>query len=162
MKTAISLLHRQWLNAKRITEDRCRTEGDVVLADKLASCNLFNGDESLEMLVDKAFSPEGLEFIKLANFPPLETLRRFKKANPEPLGVYIDCDEIHLTDTPRLILAGETEATIDYETLQTNRLIALHGAKVTVNAYCHTVIKIITDGQSEVIVNHSKDAIIIR
>lgn len=127
---AIQELHQLWLTAKNSAEQKARNEGDHDLADRLASCEVFTGQEiSIVEILDKLLSIQGREFLILSGFPTLEVFRQYKYLIPDGYPVLVDAGEVELSDTPNLILVGDTTARLDYRHTQAYQLTAVHGAK---------------------------------
>lgn len=134
MNNLITNIHRQWLTAKEHLAQRCANAGNMIMADKLSSCEMFKGTESVEEVMRLFRTAQGLEFCIAANFPNIATLRRFKRYNPERMGIYIDAGDITLTNPGKIVLIGHTIATIKCDTCERHEITALHGASASVIA----------------------------
>lgn len=133
-KEIIERIHRQWLIAKEQLRQRCEASHKTDVAQKLAVCDLFKGTEDIAELARLFTSPQGVEFCLAANFPNLNTLRLFKRFNPEKYGIYIDAGNITLKNPKTAVLIGRTTATIECDTCAKHTIITMHGASATVLA----------------------------
>lgn len=162
METIISQIHAQWKQAKTHLAERCALSGNMDMAEKLASCDMFRGDESLAEIVQLFTSPQGIEFCLAAHFPTLSTLRLFKRFDVERWGVYIDAGEIDLDNPRRVVLIGHTTARINYTENKTlHNLTLLRGASAVVNASGWAVIGITTERGCGLTKNVTGNAIIL-
>ena len=150
MEKLIKSIHADWAAAKAKAETRCRRAGKIELADKLATCDMFLGIETLPELVKLIFSPRGIEFMTAFDFPCIETFRKFKPYNPELYGVYIDSGNIRLSEAREVFLIGDTTAELKYRQTARNRVYLMCGAKATIIASGYSVIKTESDRKSQV------------
>lgn len=158
----IARLYNGWREAKNKAERTARLEGDMLLARRLRSCNVFTGEETtLAEVVAKLHSIDGLEFLLLSGFPTLELFREYKDAIPEGCGVYVDAGEINLHDTLDAILVGDTQAKATYEQIECHKITAVYGAKATVDAYEWSVVRPRYDEASRVEVRRHDNAIVL-
>lgn len=128
-------------------------------AQQYGQCGLLRGDESLSDLVNLIFTPQGVEFMITHNFPDLDILQKFKEYHPEQYGLYIDGGAIDLTETRRVFLIGNTDATLNYRETAANKVYLMHGAKARINAAGYAVVRVEADPTSEVstvIAEHGK------
>lgn len=147
-----------WRKAKARAAALCIKAGREDVAQKLRVCSMFHGDETLEELVELLFTPQGLEFISRFSFPTLSIFRQFKKYDTQKLGVYIDAGEITLEDVHRVLLIGNTKATLKYYQTHENTVCALHGATALVEAAGYSVVHVEIDRHSkarEIIKDHA-------
>ncbi len=159
MEKLVKTIQKKWLSAKQKAVKLCESQGKLTLAKKIAECEMFRGNESLEELINLMFSPQGIEFLTTFNFPDVATFRKFKKYHPEQYGVYIDKGEISLVEPRRAFLIGDTIAEILFEETAGNRVNLMCGARATITARGYSLIRIEKDAFSEVKVNaeeHSK------
>lgn len=150
MKELIRRIQREWRAAKDAAQAQCADSGQYEMAAKLEACDMFKGDETLEELIGLMFSPRGVEFMTVYNFPNIATFRRFKKYHPERYGVYIDSGEISLLEARKVFLIGDTTAELKYRETAGNRLFLMCGAKASVAASGYAVVKVEKDKDSEV------------
>ena len=150
MKELVRHIQEEWKAAKQAAQERCMNTGDREMARKLAECDMFKGNETLDELVELIFSPRGIEFLTKFGFPDLATFRKFKPYHPERFGVYIDSGKITLTEARRAFLIGDTVATVKYRESAGNRLHLMHGASASVLACGYSVVRIEKDLKSEV------------
>lgn len=153
---------RNWLEAKEKAARSEERKGHLGIARKLDACKMFKGDETLEGVVDLMFSPQGAEFLTRYKFPDLATFRRFRKYDPERLGVHIDRGEISLQDEKRVFLVGKTTARLKYTVTQGNRLVLMHGAKAYIEASGYAIVRIEADDSCEVVVKTNDHAKIMQ
>lgn len=143
-------IRTEWRKAKARAEQLCLRAGQEDAARKFRVCTMFHGDETLEELVELLFSPQGIEFISSFNFPTLSIFRQFKKYDTQRLGVFIDAGEITLEEVQRVLLVGNTTATVKYSQTRANNVCALHGATATIEAAGYSVVKVDTDRHSKI------------
>ena len=128
----------------------------------IGACGGFTEATSIREIVEKLFTPQGVEFCIKRGFPSLELFRRLGAIEDgEPLGVYIDCGDITLEDPQRAFLVGNTRARITYTETQRNGLYMMHGAKATVIAGGYSVTCIECDKRSQVHVEKSGNAVML-
>lgn len=161
MHNLITNLHRQWLEAKEHLARRCAGAGLVSMAEKLSACNMFKGNENIDELMDLFLSPQGLEFCIAAGFPDIATVRGFKRYNPERMGIYIDAGEITLTNPGKIVLIGQTVATIKCNTCERHQVTALHGAVAAIHAAGWSVLTTNADRYSNITKHASEHAVIL-
>ena len=151
-------IRTEWRKAKARAAQMCIKAGREDVAQKLNACTMFHGDETLEELVELLFSPQGVEFISRFSFPTLSIFRQFKKYDTQKLGVYIDAGEITLEEAHRVLLVGNTTATLKYSQTHENLVCALHGSTAMIEAAGYSVIHVEIDRHSkarEIIKDHA-------
>lgn len=151
-------IRTEWRKAKARAAQKCIKAGREDVAQKLKACTMFHGDETLEELVELLFSPRGVEFISRFDFPTLSICRQFKKYDTQQLGVYIDAGEITLEEAHRVLLIGNTHATLKYSQTHDNLVCVLHGATALIEASGYSVVKVEIDRHSkarEIIKDHA-------
>ena len=156
----IKQIHSQWLIAKEQRRQRCLASNLPVVAQRLADCTMFKGDEDIAKLALLFTSPQGMEFCLAANFPTLSTFRLFKSFNTQQYGIYIDAGNITLKNPSMAVLIGKTIATIECDSCAMHKVITLHGASATVLASGWAVVRT-ESGVSSNIVRRSSDNSII-
>lgn len=134
MSELIRKIHTQWETTKKRVEQECENRALFNVAEKYRSCSMFKGNEDTEQIIKLFTSPQGVEFCQENNFPDIETLRQFKELGVERFGVFIDAGRIALDNVRRVVLVGNTEATIICDNRWRYEVIMMHGAKVQVNA----------------------------
>lgn len=131
-------------------------------AKQLGSCSLFTGRErTVEDIVALFTTTQGLEFCIEHHFPNIATFRLFKKYNVERFGIYIDAGSILLTNPSRVILIGRTSATVNCDTIDSHKVILLHGAKAIINASKWAVVATTVESGCNIIRNTYEHAIIL-
>lgn len=105
-------------------------------AKELGVCSMMTGNETVEELFQLLSTPQGLEFYQKTGFPAIDILRQFKGFQSENAGIYIDAGEITLHGKERVILAGNTVATLTYDDMATqrNNVAVMHGASANIVA----------------------------
>ena len=162
IKDIIRKIHGQWQQAKSGLAERCSADGRKEMADKLAACNMFVGNESLADIVRLFTSPQGLEFCISAKFPSLSTFRLFKQFGIERFGIYIDAGDITLENPDRAVLIGHTTAHITYsENTPLHRLALLRGASAVVNASGWAVVGVTSERGCKLIKNITGNAVVL-
>lgn len=160
-KTMINNLHAQWEQAKAHLAQRCRTCGDINMADQLEKCRMFKGSEGVEELIRLFLSPQGKEFCLCSKFPTLAAFRLFKPYNPERFGIYIDAGEITLRNPETAVLIGHTCARLIYtEDKPLHKVTLLRGATAHVTAGGWSVVGISAENGCKVL-KYAKDNAVI-
>lgn len=159
---AIQDLYQHWLSAKQSAEQRARKEGDYDLAERLASCNVFTGQEaSVIEVLDKLLSIQGREFLLLSGFPSLEVFRKHKELIPDGYPVLVDAGEVELSNAPNLILVGDTTAHLGYRHTQAYQLTVVHGAKAKATVRGSALLRPRHDSGSLITTECHDDAILL-
>lgn len=130
----INEIHALWWAAKQQAQTECERRSLSNMAEKYRACRMFKGSESLEQLIALFTSPQGIEFCQSRHFPDLNTLRRFKPYNVERFGVYIDAGHINLHNATKVVLIGDTTATLTYDNRGGHEVFLMHGAQATITA----------------------------
>lgn len=121
------------------------------------ACELIKGAESIVDLVALMKTPQGREFCKKYNFPTLDILRQHKD-EIAALDVFVDAGNIEINNSDNVIIAGETEAVLRYDsTDKPYHATVMHGAKAKVIAYGYSLCQITLIG-GEVEKHESKNA----
>lgn len=160
MEHLIKSVHADWLKVKSRAQQRCERAGHHEMAAKLAMCDMFTGSETLPELIDKMFTPQGIEFMTSFGFPDMRTFRRFIPYHPERYGVFINAREIALTDAKRVYVIGNTFARLNYAKTQGNTVVLMHGARADINAAGYAVVKVERDDKSHAAITVHEHAII--
>lgn len=142
-------IRTEWRKAKARAAQLCVRAGREDVAQKLRVCTMFHGDETLEELIDKMFSPRGREFIARFDFPTLSVFRQFTKYDTQSLGVFIDAGDITLTDVQRVMLVGKTRAKLIYTQTKLNNVVVLRGAEAHIEANGYSVVSVDMDRTSK-------------
>lgn len=142
----IDEIHALWQEAKLQAQTECERRSLTNLAEKYRACRMFRGSESLEQLVALFTSPQGMEFCQRRRFPDPATIRRFKPYGMERFGVYIDAGRITLRNQPRVVLLGDTSATLSYDEGGRHEVFLMHGAQAAIAASGWAVV-FVTSGE---------------
>lgn len=129
-------------------------------AKQIGCCNRFKGTENLSELIDLFRSPQGIEFCMAHRFPSLSTFAMFPSKETEEKGIFINSGSIELHNPGKVVLVGDTTATIlcDSPDILTD-IYVMHGAKATIYAKGWAVASIeVADGVTE---SHREDQAII-
>jgi hypothetical protein len=143
MDDIIKKAHEEWKAAKDKYQARCEAAHLTQVADKLAACRMFKGTENLQEVCALLGTSQGVEFCVANSFPSLETFRLFKPKHPEQYGVYIDAGDISVENPGTIILVGNTNATVRFNTIERHKVVTIHGAKATVVAEQWAVVRVI-------------------
>lgn len=102
----------------------------------LGACSKFTGRETLPELFALFTTPQGLEFYQKTGFPTIEIIRQFSGSYAQAAGVYIDAGSITLHGERKVVLVGDTQATLTYNDNAEYRheVIVMHGAAADVKA----------------------------
>jgi len=131
-------------------------------AVQAGACNKFKGNETLEELIALFKSPQGIEFCINKHFPNMSTLRMFRSfTDLTKYGIYLDANVITLHDPEYVVLIGKTSASINIKSCKNlHQVVAMHGAKCTINASGWSVTK--TEcGQGSIIIKNCTDGALI-
>lgn len=134
MSRLIRQIYAEWKSVKKRAQQDCENRALFNMAEKYRECCMFKGTEDVEQIVKLFTSTQGVEFCQRYNFPDIKTLRHFKQYNVERFGVYIDAGEISLNNVRRVVLIGDTEATITCDNVRRYEVIMMHGAKAEITA----------------------------
>ncbi len=134
----------------------------VSQAKRLGACSLLTGKESsVDDIVRLFLTPQGIEFCMKHHFPDIQTLRLFKSENVERYGIYIDAGEIALTNPEKVVLIGNTKATILCDTLEKHTVYLLKGSQAVVCASAWSVIGLSAEKGCKVIKKTKDRGVII-
>ena len=114
-------------------------------AKYIGCCELFKGDESIEEFVDLARTLEGFMFCDEHRFPSLAAWREFDRLfDGEKYGVYVDKQDLRLTNPKHPILVGRTLATLKFDDIKqgVQQVTLFGGAKATVTAGGWAVVRV--------------------
>lgn len=150
MDKLIEQIYTQWKSVKKRVEQECENRALFNIAEKYRVCSMFKGSENIEQIVRLFLSPQGVEFCQENNFPDIQTLRQFRRYDVERFGVFIDAGSITLNNVRRVMLIGNTEATITCDNKWRYEIILMHGAKLQVKASGWAVVFITNKSGCEV------------
>lgn len=130
----------------------------------IGCCDKFKGDESIEDFVNLARTLEGFSFCDEHRFPSLAAWREFDRLfDAEKYGVYVDRQDVRLTNPKHPILVGRTMATLKFDDIKqgVQMVTLLGGAKATVTASGWAVVRIHCSNGSVAIRQPQDKAIIL-
>lgn len=130
----INEIHTLWEAAKKQAQTECERRSLSNMAEKYRACRMFKGSEDMEQLIALFTSPQGMEFCQSRHFPDIDTLRRFKPYDVERFRVYIDAGKITLHNAPKVVLIGDTSATLSYDNRSGHEVFLMHGAQAAITA----------------------------
>lgn len=106
-------------------------------------CRLFDGTETLEELMNLFLTPQGIEFCISNNFPSRDILSRLKEHNLTRMGIHIDGGRKTLKNQKIVVLAGDCDYMLEYNTLShACKVVLLHGARAKIRASEFSVVKV--------------------
>lgn len=113
------------------------------MALQTGACKKIIRIKDFPELIKLMFTPQGIEFCQVHNFPAVEVLRENKKSL-DGLNVYVDAGDITLKGKEYVCLVGDTKATIEASRPQfTHTIILMHGARAKINAKDYAVLNIV-------------------
>lgn len=161
MSKLISQIYKEWKSVKKRAQQDCENRALFNMAEQYRACCMFKGTEDIEQIIKLFTSPQGVEFCQRYNFPEIQTLRKFQQYDVERFGVFIDAGSIALNNVRRLVLVGDTQATITCDNTWRYEIIMMHGAKAEINASGWAVVAIINKTGCEVKVTATERAKIL-
>jgi len=108
----------------------------------LGGCDLFTGNEDLGGMIRLYDSFQGRTFCRKTHWPSLEEVRRLKSFDLKSHGVYLDEGDVELFEHDKIIIAGDTHATLHYNTPKPHSVNVQYGATVEVHASGYAVVDI--------------------
>lgn len=131
-------------------------------AKRFRPCKLFKGNETLEELMGLFLTPQGIEFCIVNNFPSRDILSRLKEYHLVRMGIHIDGGKKRLKNARLVVLAGDCNYTLEYDTLDYPcKVVLLHGARAEIKASGYAVVKIEKQAGCECIIYKSDNAIVM-
>lgn len=161
MNKLIRHIYKEWKSVKKRAQQECENSALFNMAEQYRACCMFKGTEDIEQVVRLFTSPQGVEFCQRYNFPDIQTLRKFKQYDVDRFGVFIDAGGIALNNVRRVVLVGDTHATITCGNTWRYEIIMMHGAKAEVNASGWAVVSITNKTGCEVKVTATERAKIL-
>lgn len=161
MNKLIRQIYKEWKLVKKQAQQDCEKRALFNIAEKYHACCMFKGTEDIEQIIKLFTSPQGIEFCQQYQFPDLQTLRKFKQYEVERFGVFIDAGRIVLNNVRRIVLVGDTQATISCDNTYRYEIIMMHGAKAEVYATGWAAVSIINKTGCEVKVTATERAKIL-
>ena len=112
-------------------------------AEPFQPCKLFNGSETFEEMIRKFLTPQGIEFCTKHDFLSKAHLQAIKERVTPDTGVMIDKGRISLCNPRKIVLVGDTDADIEFDTLEyACRVVLMKGAKARITARGYSVVAI--------------------
>lgn len=108
-------------------------------AKKFKACKFLKGDESFAELVSLLFTPKGWEFCEANNFPSIDI---FREAVLDDYSIFVDEGDISIEQTEKVVLVGDTKATMEFNGIGEYHVYLLHGAsaKITANNFAVVIL----------------------
>lgn len=109
----------------------------------LKPCSLFRGTETFREMMQVFLSPQGLEFCISHDFPRDEHLAAIREAGAADMGVHID-EGSGLALNPRtIVLVGDTDFDLFYDTVgYACRVALMKGARCKIHASGYAVVSV--------------------
>lgn len=106
-------------------------------------CSKFQGTETFDELLRLFLSPQGWEFCIKYDFPGNEQLGLIKSYIDDSMDIYIDAGHHALRNHKLVILAGNCDFRLDYDTLDYPcRVVLLKGARARIRAGGYAVVAV--------------------
>ena len=123
-------------------------------------CDKLDGVDNWTKLIKVLLTAQGSEFCENTKFLSLEQFRNLD-CNASDYGVYVDAGSIALDNCKNIVIVGNTDAEINItENKRITKIMAMHGAQITVNASNYAVI-LIVNIDSEVVINKDETTVIL-
>lgn len=124
-------------------------------------CDFFTGRESFGELMHKVATAKGGEFCIMHDFPSSDLCAEIKARGAAGMGVYIDAGKQALSNPRRIVIAGDSEFTLRYDTAgYACRVILLKGAKAHIKAGGYAVVAVQAQDGCEYDVETKDNAIV--
>lgn len=112
-------------------------------AQPLNACGLFTGQETFEDMIKVFLTPQGIEFCIKNDFPDKSYLRPIKERNVSEMGIWIDAGEKELRNERIVVLVGNCNFKLVYDTLEYPcKVVLMKGARAKIIARGFSVVKI--------------------
>ena len=120
-------------------------------AKTLGACHLADlAIQSWSELAQLYFSPQGLEFCSLRNFPSLRQWRKIKAQHDlGEFGIFVDGQVRHCVNRPHVAVIG-TDARLEYDHIGKYTIVLQHGARAIIKASNYAVLHIVKIGECDV------------
>lgn len=110
-------------------------------------CNRFNGCSNIIELIDLMQTPQGIEFCTRYNYPSIKAFEDLDKDFLSEKGIYIDAEDIELTNKDKVFLFGKTSATLIYDDpTKRHQVVLMRGTKAKITATGYSVIAVANAG----------------
>lgn len=132
---------------------------------ELGACNKVESINSIKDAIDLLMTPQGREFAIKTGFPSIELWRTTANHILLPDCVFLDEDKQGVDESDVVIVGESNVSIIANKPISLYHIIAMHGAKVEINASNYAVVtvtsinstvKIINDGTAKVDVEQSE------
>jgi hypothetical protein len=118
------------MTPKTIISQAARTNK---LKRNIDGCKLLKSTDTIETLIDKLLTPEGLAFARQTNFPSIDIFRAHKK-ECETKGIFID-KNMGANNCPFIFLIGKSNSKLVFDNQSQPYFVYLmHGAKADITA----------------------------
>ena len=112
-------------------------------ARRLNACKLFTGQETFEGMMRVFLTPQGIEFCIKNDFPDRSYLQPIKEQNVSEMGIWIDAGEMTLRNERTVVLIGDCNFNLEYDTLEYPcKVVLMKGARAKIVAGGFSVIRI--------------------
>lgn len=126
-----------------MTHSNKNLEEIMISALRGGACRKVMRIHDFPELIKLMFTPQGIEFCQIHNFPSVEVFRE-NRSNLQGLEVYVDAGDITLKGKEYVCLVGDTKATIEASGAKfTHTIILMHGARAQINAKDYAVLNIV-------------------
>jgi len=131
-------------------------------AQPFKPCRLFRGTETFREAMELFLSPQGLEFCIAHDFPRRGRLQAIREAGAEKMGIWIDAGHKRAENARKIVLVGDTEGELYYDTLEyACQVVLMKGARCVIHASGYAVVSVLAqDGCS--VQKHVTDKAIVR
>lgn len=124
----------------------------------LGACSQSSKATDWKSLVWLFFSPQGCEFCKSINYPPLEMFRSMK-GNVESFGVHIE-ENVKAVNEDKAIIGGTAELTFQ-GTDKAYKVIIMHSGNVRIKISNYAVVRIENISGNYEIINDGTGKVLI-
>lgn len=112
-------------------------------AIRMGACGQSDKATDWKSLCWLFFTPQGREFCERNNFPSIGVFREMKPY-VRTYDVFVDAGDVELRNNANVGIIGDTNATLEYDdNTKLHRVIAMHGAKITVKVSNYAVVNIV-------------------
>lgn len=117
-----------------------QVEKIIETARRLNACELLSQITDIKSAIGVLLTPQGREFAQLTKYPTLEVFRENSRNLAVLEHVYLDCGST-LTHNHNVVAVGNSDVTVAaFGTEALYHVIAMHGAKVKIDARNYAVV----------------------